>query len=152
MITAGLIIDRVNQWLMWARLQKTHVVVGSVQGEVVYFLSYRWDHTPCLSRDYGIRGFDTPRESMGYLVQRFCADRNIQPIKKDHPHFDQTVNLLAAVIFTDEELAEWEAYSNRKHKPPEDNRDRDVCYWCGKPTVRKGLFTTTYYYCERCGK
>jgi len=35
---------------------------------------------------------------------------------------------------------------------PEDNIGRDVCFFCGEPTVKKPLFNSHYDYCEKCKK
>lgn len=36
--------------------------------------------------------------------------------------------------------------------PPIDNRSNSTCYWCGKPTVVKQLWSSFYYYCKACKK
>jgi len=41
---------------------------------------------------------------------------------------------------------------NKTVSQPQDNSNRDTCYWCGKPTVKKECFTSTYDFCEKCGR
>lgn len=41
---------------------------------------------------------------------------------------------------------------NIVHEGVIDNIGRDTCYWCGKPTVKKPLFSTWFDYCEGCKK
>lgn len=39
-----------------------------------------------------------------------------------------------------------------KEEEPKNNDGRKTCFWCGKATVRKELFTSYYEICEGCGK
>jgi hypothetical protein len=38
------------------------------------------------------------------------------------------------------------------HDLPKDNRDSDICLWCGQDTEKRMLLTSTYYYCKQCGR
>ena len=35
---------------------------------------------------------------------------------------------------------------------PKDNSKSKVCHWCHGKTILKHLLTSSYYFCERCGK
>lgn len=39
-----------------------------------------------------------------------------------------------------------------KKEEPDDNDGRETCFWCGKKTIKKELFTSSYDICDSCGK
>jgi len=41
---------------------------------------------------------------------------------------------------------------DESEKIPQDNVGRETCFLCGRPTIKKPLFSTSYDYCEYCKK
>lgn len=50
----------------------------------------------------------------------------------------------------EEYRGEWIYYDSPDE--PKNNSNREYCYWCGEKTIDKVLFTSSYKYCEKCGK
>lgn len=85
----------------------------------------------------------TVQATMSGIFNEYLED---ELMKMSDIQFDFGTN---SFDFDTEEKTEKLTNSGKEYEP-DSNVTRDTCIKCGKPTVKKELFSSFYYYCERC--